>query len=511
MLKKQVIVIGSGVAGLTAAGYLAQSGNRVSVLEQFKEIGGVTATLHQDGFSWDMGPMLLEGFAPNEPAGEILSELGVADKVQLIRDERGVEYPDFSLWKPDHYREKYWRQRRLKDLFPAERSGIDRYYAFYERVVKLQSLGRKVEKQRGLSAILTKLRMAANLQPVKTMMGWSAADLMDEFFTDEKLKAVFTTLLADFVTLPSQFPAPGVAAINIETPFDRFMPLHGQPSYHYVGGGMENLTRALSEAVTKNGGTILTDACVERILVNDGRVTGVRLRDGQTMPCDLLLASGGVRETMFTLVGKDLLPGDFIRTVEDVPLMESVHMVHLGINFNPSQYQRKALCYYYNTYNVEGAIRDCREGRYAGGEHGFLIYIPSMHSPSMAPPGQHAVTIYTIAPNILQHGTWLERKEELTNALLARAEQKIPGLRKGALTQLILTPHDFRQRAHLEHDAFGGRAPYKGRKGGPHKTPIQGLWFIGRQSEKVGGGVWGTMSASRKVVKMISAEGGKSL
>lgn len=398
----------------------------------------------------------------------------------------------------------------MKEIFPAESRGIDRYYAFYERVVKLQSLARKLEKQKGLSAVLLKLRMAAIFQPVKAMMGWSAAELMDEFFHDEKLKAVFTTLLADFVTPPSQFPAPGVAAINIETPFDRFMPLRGQPSYHYVAGGMENLTHALSDAVTKNGGKILTNTCVERILVNDSKVTGIQLRDGRNMSCELLLASGGIRETMFNLVGRDLLPEEFIRKVEDVPLMESVHMVHLGIDFDPSLFQRKALCYYYNTYDVERAIRDCREGRYEGGEHGFLIYIPSMHSPSMAPPGRHAVTIYTIAPNVLQHGNWKERKEELTEALLERAEQKLPGLAKGVLTRIVFTPQDFRQRVHLQHDAFGGRAPFIGRKGGPHKTPINGLWFIGRQSEKIGGGVWGTMSASRKVVKMIFKEGDQS-
>lgn len=508
MEKQHAIVIGSGVAGLTAAAYLCKAGLNVTVLEQFREIGGVTATLHKDGFSWDLGPMLLEGFAPGEPAGEILSELGIREKVSLIRDERGLEFPDFSLWKPKQYSGKYWRQEQLIKYFPKEKSGIDRYYSFYERVVKLQALNRRFEKQQGLPGLLTKLKMAVVYQPIKEMMRWTAAELMDEFFRDEKLKAVFTTLLADFVTPPSQFPAPGIPAINIESPFDKAMPLNGQPSYHYVRGGMENLVNALSRLITEKGCDIQTDVCVEQILVENGKATGVRLKNGDTLQADMVLATGGVRETMFKLIGKDKLPASFIKDVEDVPLMESVHMVHLGINFDPTAYQPKALCYYYNTYDVEGAIRDCREGCYEGGEHGFLIYIPSMHSPEMAPEGKHAVTIYTIAPNKLQRGTWQERGEELTEALLVRANRKIPGLLNSTYPRIVLTPQDFRQRVHLDHDAFGGRAPFMGKKGGTHETPIPGLWFIGRQSDKKGGGVWGTMLASKRVVQMILQKGG---
>ncbi|NMB71602.1 MAG: NAD(P)/FAD-dependent oxidoreductase, partial [Bacteroidales bacterium] len=487
MEKQKAVVIGSGVAGLTAAAYLAQNEFNVTVVEQFPVIGGVTATLHQDGFSWDLGPMLLEGIGSEEPAGEILAELGISNKLTLIRDERGVEFPDFSLWKPDSYKGRYWRKERLKELFPGDRHGLDRYYSFYSSVVNLQAMGRKIEKKKGLSSQLIRLMMIVNLLPVKKLMQYTAAELMDEFFKDDRLKAVFTTLLADFVTPPSKFPAPGIPAINIESPFDKNMPLRGQPSYHYVRGGMEKLVQALSSVIYENNCEILTGNCVEKIIVDEDKVSGVRLKSGIILPADLVLASGGVRETMFNLVGMEKLPEDFIQQVESVPLMESVHMIHLGIDFDPTPFQRKALCYYYNTYDVEGAIQDCREGRYEGGEHGFLIYIPSMHSPEMAPPGKHAVTIYTIAPNILQKGDWQERGSKLTEVLLERAEEKIPGLRKGEVTRIVLTPQDFRTRCHLEHDAFGGRAPFIGRKGGPHKTPIQGLWFIGRQSEKLGG------------------------
>ena len=55
----KIIIIGSGIAGLTAGAYLAREGHKVIIYEQFHEIGGVTATIHEKGFAWDIGPLLV--------------------------------------------------------------------------------------------------------------------------------------------------------------------------------------------------------------------------------------------------------------------------------------------------------------------------------------------------------------------------------------------------------------------------------------------------------------------
>ena len=60
----RAVIVGSGMAGLTAAAYLVRHGCDVDVFEQADHIGGVTATLRKEGFAWDLGPLLLEGFAP---------------------------------------------------------------------------------------------------------------------------------------------------------------------------------------------------------------------------------------------------------------------------------------------------------------------------------------------------------------------------------------------------------------------------------------------------------------
>ena len=60
----KAIIIGSGMAGLTSGAYLAKAGHEVIVYEQFSTPGGVTATVTQDGFGWDIGPAPAGGLCP---------------------------------------------------------------------------------------------------------------------------------------------------------------------------------------------------------------------------------------------------------------------------------------------------------------------------------------------------------------------------------------------------------------------------------------------------------------
>ncbi|MCX7032222.1 MAG: NAD(P)-binding protein, partial [Spirochaetes bacterium] len=221
---KRVAVIGSGMAGLTAGAILARDGHRVTVYEQYTEPGGVTATITRDGFSWDLGPLLLEGFGPGEAGARILTEIGVpADRVRNLVTEpcdRGIVFPDFALWRPAVYQGELWRKDHLERLFPEEARGLDRYYRFYRRMERLVSLNRRSEATDGRAPALDRLRMALNYLPVKRFGSLSAAELMGRFFASEKLRAVYTGILADLMVTPGEFPALGVPLLNFESAFD---------------------------------------------------------------------------------------------------------------------------------------------------------------------------------------------------------------------------------------------------------------------------------------------------
>ena len=503
----KAIIIGSGMAGLTAGAYLAKAGHAVTVYEQFPTPGGVTATVTQDGYGWDLGPLILEGFAPGDKGRVILEELGVSEQVPVAHEDRGLAMPEFAIWRPKEYEGPYWRRERLKQLFPAESAALDRYYHFYDQMIALMGLARQAETARGLSSLWVKARLWAAFQGVKNKVQWSGQQLMDSFFESPVLKTFFLGIVADFVTAPSEFPALGVPSIHLETAFDKRIPTYpgtrsAQTAYSYILGGCQVMVDAVLGVITRHGGKVITNTEVKRILIENGRASGVELADGQRVGADVVLASGGMREVFFDLEGQEHLPADWIAQVDCNRLMESVLMVHLGIDFDPTPYQPAALCYYYNTYDLDGAVKKLRTGYYHEGKEGLLIYVPSLHSPSMAPAGRQAVTIYTVAPDRLAEGSWASRREELADQLVAEAEKYIPGLREHTLTRMILTPDDFRQRTHLKHHSFGGVPPIMGNKPPAHKTPIPGLWFIGAQSESTGG-VMNVMVGAQKVARQI--------
>jgi phytoene dehydrogenase-like protein len=294
----------------------------------------------------------------------------------------------------------------------------------------------------------------------------------------------------------------GVFSLNPEPVYDKRMPAalgkQAEQLFHYsIRGGIHTLVDALIARIEAQGGKVRTACPVRRIQIEKGQVAGVVLEGGEFLPAGLVIASGGARETFFKLVGKEQLPDGFIAKVEGQPLMDSVFMIHLGIDFDPSQALSGTVTYFYGAYEIESALRKAKAGSYHEGRDGFVIHAPTLHSPEMAPAGRHALTIYTVAPDRLSEGDWTERKEEYADRLVACAERFLPGLSDHILTCEIITPADFRLRTHLDHHAFGGVAPLQNTPRVPHQTPISGLWFVGAQSQS-GGGVNNGIPAAYK-------------
>lgn len=502
----KAVVIGSGISGLTAAAYLARRSHQVTLFEQFDQPGGVTTTFRQSGFGWDLGPLLLEGFESGGRGAKVLSELEITEQVQLFPGERAYHFPDFEFWPPENFTSPHWRQQRLEEIFPREKTGVQRYYRFYWRTMQALSLSKSIQEQSLLHSLWQRLLWLKSYLPLQRYQDWSAEKLMRHFFHDPRLRAIFTSILSDFSTSPEQFPALGIPPLNSEAGFDsrlaRLSTNGGYPSHSFVHGGISSLSKAVQGAFESAGGKLLTSARVAQILVEDYQVKGVRLEDGSQQDADVVVASGGAQETLFNLLGAQYLPAQLTRQVRELPRMESVLMVHIGLDFDPRPYQRGPLCYYFQHYDVQAAIEDCRRGVYRPGADGFRIYIPSMHSPQLAPDGCFAVTIYATAPNQLQSGDWDEQREWMANELLIRAERFIPGLRERAVARAIFTPSDFRRRLYLQHHAYAGVAPQMGVSGIPHQTPVRGLWFVGAQSES-GGGIPAVMSGARRVARAI--------
>jgi len=505
----KAIIIGSGLSGLTAAALLVKEGYAVKIFEQHEKIGGVTSSIEKNGYRWDWGQMLIPDLSENEPGRKILEKLNLSDNVNVVKGYRENFFPDFMISRPEQFKGIYWRKQYFQKLFPEDSEGLYKYYKIYDRILDISALVNR-------SGFLSKLKLLITFLPIMKKKNWSAQQLMDYCFSNKKLQAVFIAILADYVASPKMFPGLIIPTINAECQYDERIPLdygrhQHRSSWTFVIGGMYSIVKALADYIKDNGGEIITKTAVSKINIDNGKVKSILTSDGKEYQTDFIIASGGARELYLDLIGKEKIPQEFIETyINNIFTTESVFMVHLGVEcsdgYDPASYQNNAaLCYYYLTYDVKESIEECKKGIYHGGRDGFLVYIPSVHSPSMAPAGHHAVTIYTIAPNNPTNGTWEKNKVEWTEKLLDIAEKHIPGLRDHEKTRIVLTPEDFKKRTHLKHHAFGGTVPHLKIPPPPHKTPIKGLWFVGSQSETYGG-VVGAMTGVENVVNMIKKE-----
>jgi len=502
----KVIVIGSGLSGLTSAALMAQKGHSVKVFEQHERIGGVTATIEKEGYRWDWGQMLIPDLSEREPGREILKKLGVSDKVKVVKSYRENYFPDFCISKPDTYKGIYWRKEYFKELFPQDAEGLEKYYKIYNRVHDIFALSNK-------EGFISKLKLFFKFLPLMRKKNWSAEDLMQYCFPgNEKLHMVFTGILADYVSSPKTFPGLIIPTINAESQYDERVPLEygnheHRSSWTYIINGTEEIVNALALALEKYDGKIQTNTAVSKIRVENGKATGIITENRKEYDADIVIASGGAKELFLNLVGKEHISEEYIKTyLDNIEITESVFMIHLGVDFDPSIHQNNAaLCYYYLGYDIENAIQECKKGIYHGGEEGFLAYIPSKHSPQMAPSGHHAITIYTIAPNNPINGTWKADKDKWAEKLLDIAEEFIPDLREHEQIRIVLTPEDFKKRTFLNYHAFGGTVPHLKVPPPPHETPIKCLWFVGAQSENFGG-VTGAMTGAEETVTRILKE-----
>ena len=487
-----IVVIGAGAAGLTAGAALAKAGHKVTVVDHNQRPGGVLSGWDQKGFTWDLGQLLVEGFGKDEPIGEILDTLGIYDQVKTIRDDRRYVFPDFSIDKPQEYGGLTWRMKYLKNIFPEDSNGLDSYWKDFRRFSRLMTIVRKLDHTSGLSKWWWQIQLYASLLPFISRQKWSAEKLMDSYFSSKKLQAVFISILADFFTPPSQFMGLGVFALNAETSFDsrveKSLGKNCDQIYMYsLLGGTRTLVDALVGCIQQHGGDLKLGTDVTGIEVYIGRVSNVVTDQGESIPADIVVASGAAKETFFNLVGKNQLEAEFIKEVDDLPLMDSVFMVHLALDYNPSVHTGGVCTYYYGTYDIEGGIMEAKQRVYHQGKQGFVVHLPSHHSPEMAPDGFQSMTVYTICPDSLADGDWETQKEKFADQLIRYAEEHIPDLSSHIVDRVTLSPPEFREITHCSHHAFGGLAPVMGKSGIKHKTPIQGLWFVGQQSEGGGG------------------------
>jgi len=260
-----VIVIGSGIGGLTTAGLLARAaGKRVLVLERHTEPGGLTHTFRRDGASWDVGVHYIGQVGPGSRARAYFDYLsgGELGWNRMPDAYDRFVYPGLDLSvssDPDRY------ERELVAAFPQEAKAIHRYFKDIRRTTSWTTMG-FIEGMvpRPMASLL---RLAQRLGG-RTVTGTTKAYL-DTHVRSPELKAVLASQWGDYGLPPSR-SAFAVHAMVVS---------HYLEGGWFPQGGSARIARTFEKGVEQAGGAVRVAQEVTEILLDDGAASGVRVMD----------------------------------------------------------------------------------------------------------------------------------------------------------------------------------------------------------------------------------------
>jgi phytoene dehydrogenase-like protein len=515
------LVIGGGHNGLTHAAYLARAGLRVLVLERRHLVGGATVTEEVfPGFRFSVCSYVVSLLRP-----EIVRELDLPRHGLEILPLDGTFTPFLDgnyLWRMDDH------ARTRREI--ARHSEVDAE-AYDEYSLAMVDMARFVKPLLGLTPPDPTILRPATVRSLGAiarrfrdlpedsqytllqLMTMSAVDFLDQWFETDALKATMA--------------ASGIIGtfLGVRSPGTAYVLLH-----HYMGeldgafrawglprGGTGAVAEAIASAAREAGAEVRTEAGVARVLIRNGRTTGVVLTTGEEIEATVVSSSIDARRTFLELVGQDQLPAEFAADLRRYRFRGSSAKVNLALDTLPEftclpgmgRHLRGAISISPSVEYMERAYDDAKYGRYSQRPY-IDVVIPSLTDPSVAPPGKHVMSCFVqYAPYELREGTWDEHREAFGDAVVDTLAEHAPNLRNIILHRQVVTPLDLERVFGLtEGNIFQGELtleqlfflrPVPG--WADYETPVTGLYLCG-SSTHPGGGIMAApgRNAARRVL-----------
>ncbi len=285
-----VIVIGSGMGGLTTAALLSALGKRVCVLEQHYTAGGYTHSYERNGYEWDVGVHYIGDVgAPTRPR-KLFDYLSSGELRWAPMD---TEFDRFFFGDRSYtaHAGKAEFQANLERQFPDEKVAVAKYL----ELLKAASDGMTAFTMGRLLKPWQKV-LARPFSRPPALLYETTYDVLSGITDNEDLIATLCGQWGDMGLPPKR------SAFMVHAMIARHY-LYG--GYYPVGGSWR-IADTIIPKIQAAGGEVFTYARVERILEEDGRVTGVRMADGHEIHAPAVVSSAGVANTFESLLDPDL-------------------------------------------------------------------------------------------------------------------------------------------------------------------------------------------------------------
>ncbi|MCC6213193.1 MAG: NAD(P)/FAD-dependent oxidoreductase [Burkholderiales bacterium] len=491
------LIIGAGHNGLVLGGYLARAGLKVCVLERRLEVGGGLSTeeITLPGFAHNLHSYFHDTINIMPAYTDLELQRFNARYVQppvqagmILRDGRALcLYDDL-----DRTCESIARFS-ARDA-AAWREIVENYGEFCATVIvpALYSPPARPSEQ-----MLVMENSAEGMEWLR-LGRMTPLEVLDEWFENEHVKA----LVLHHLPVPRGV-LPDYAGLGTVVPLVVSQAERSQIAL----GGSHVTAHALWRALLRHGGEATSFTHVAKILVEEGRVRGVRTAEGDEFHAPLVVSTIDLKQTFLDLVDGEHLDPRFLNKVRHHRIDEfSIFAVHLALREAPRFAVREG------HEDVNCALRlnigfdspadfvellaQIRLGQLPD-KLAFIASVPTWFDPSQAPPGHHTAFLWQLAPYEIRGAKWEDVAEDYANRCIERWREYAPNLTaRNILAVATQTPRDIERR--IVNMARGG--VFMGRTHlaqmehfrplpelAQFRTPIQGLYLAGACMHPGGG------------------------
>lgn len=486
-----VIIIGAGLGGLTAASILAKNRKRILLLEKNPIPGGYVVNFRRKGFEFDAGLHMMFGCHKNGNTYNILNQCGVSRKIKFLKPEylyRGI-YPDFDFRVLQSNIQSY--VKLLQQMFPPEKKGI-------------KSLFKEIKNN--YNGIYKFDRIGTLTHEFIFSINNTCDKLLNKYIEHPKLRTIIFQLWPYFGLPPSKLPF-----FYFCYPWYDFFEGGG---FYPLGGG-KAIINALTKSIIKNKGDILFNHNVKKIIIKNNIAKGVIVNNGEEYFGKIIISNIDACRTFKNLIEDKMLPPEFLRELNNIEPSISAFQIYLGLNIDLKNVGFPDYEVFINPdYDLERQFQDSIENNFDRVPYSMTGYSNLVKSHA---PKKRSTLVITVFSGYdfwrkLSNRDYKKTKELMAMKLIKRAEDIIPRLSSYIDVQEVATPLTMERYTGNYKGAIYGWAPLISQTGFRRmdsKTPIKNLYLAGAWT-RPGGGTTGVMysgkSIAEKILKMTTFE-----